>query len=214
MTDAPPSPIRLALVLMTFALVCTALVVMTNRQTIPAIATAQHEAMMQQFAEIIPRDRFDNDAITDCIVISDIEWLGTERPLKLYRFRQQQQPVAVLLQAVAPDGYNGNIDLLIGIYHNEQLAGVRVSAHKETPGLGDKIERKKSDWIEAFKQLSLTSTPAEKWTVKKDGGAFDAFTGATITPRAVIKAVNKALIYHQQHRDAIYGEGQHCEADT
>jgi len=201
---------RHALVLALFALACTALVVVTHDGTKQRIEQAEHEAMMQTFAEIIERQRFDNDAISDCIVQHDAEWLGVDRDLRVYRFRQQGDPVAVLMQAVAPDGYNGEIALLIGINSDGSLAGVRVSAHKETPGLGDKIEHAKSDWIARFKKLSLEVLPVERWKVKKDGGDFDAFTGATITPRAVVKAIAKALQFHQQHREQLYGEGTAC----
>lgn len=209
-TANTPSIPRLAFSLSLFALLCTALLVWINERTVAPIALAKHEAMMQQFSEIIARDSFDNDAIADCLIQRDAEWLGADRDFHVYRFRQQGEPRALLLQAIAPDGYNGEIALLIGINVDGSLAGVRVSVHKETPGLGDKIERAKSSWIESFKSLSLQNRTTEKWKVKKDGGDFDAFTGATITPRAVIKAVEKSLQFYQQQRDSLFFLPANC----
>jgi len=113
------------------------------------------------------------------------------------------KPVAVLATPVAPDGYSGSIKLLVGVYADGTLAGVRVLAHKETPGLGDAIEATRSDWILTFEGKSLNNPPPKAWAVKKDGGAFDQFTGATITPRAVVKAARQFLIYFQQHKEQL-----------
>ena len=110
------------------------------------------------------------------------------------------QPSAVILQVTAPDGYSGAIHLLVGIKAGGQLAGVRVLRHKETPGLGDKIELSKSPWVKSFDNKSLANPGADGWAVKKDGGKFDQFAGATITPRAVVKAVHQALQYFDQHQ--------------
>lgn len=107
------------------------------------------------------------------------------------------------MPVVAPDGYSGNINLLVGIDMSGAILGVRVTSHRETPGLGDQIELKKSDWIKSFNGRTLGSPPHSEWNVKKNGGEFDQFTGATITPRAVVKAVQKALIYFRENRQAI-----------
>jgi electron transport complex protein RnfG len=114
-----------------------------------------------------------------------------------------------VLSSIAPNGYNGEIKLLIGIKYNGELAGVRVISHKETPGLGDKIDAKKSDWILKFEGLSLTNPTESKWKVAKDGGEFDQFTGATITPRAIVEAVKKSLVFFQQHRDQLFEANDH-----
>jgi electron transport complex protein RnfG len=114
------------------------------------------------------------------------------------------QPVAAIFTSVAPDGYSGNIKLLVGILHNGVLAGVRVISHKETPGLGDAIEADRSNWILSFNEKSLQNPPLKQWGVKKDGGFFDSFTGATITPRAVVNAVKNTLLYFQENREMIF----------
>jgi electron transport complex protein RnfG len=121
-----------------------------------------------------------------------------------YRARRAGQPVAVILRFAAVDGYSGEIGLLAGIEADGRLAGVRVTSHRETPGLGDAIEIGKSDWIRAFDGKSLNAPPAADWAVRRDGGVFDQFTGATITPRAVVRAVRAALEYHERNRDALY----------
>ncbi|MBD3634211.1 MAG: electron transport complex subunit RsxG, partial [Methylophaga sp.] len=130
--------------------------------------------------------------------------LGTVEPTAGDRARQNGELVAVVLTVIAPDGYSCTIRMLVGIYHSGKLAGVRVIDHKETPGLGDKIDVKKDDWILQFEGLSLGKPPASKWKVKKDGGEFDQFTGATITPRAVVAAVKKSLEYFRKHRDELF----------
>ena len=104
------------------------------------------------------------------------------------------------IPATAPDGYSGNIDIITGVYRNGEVAGVRVVSHQETPGLGDKIELKKSDWVLAFNGKSLGAPSYERWTVKKDKGVFDQLTGATITPRAVTKAVRNTLDYYRNNK--------------
>ena len=111
---------------------------------------------------------------------------------------------AAVLTAVAPEGYGGGIRLLVAINYDGTLAGVRVLSHHETPGLGDKIEAERSDWILQFEGLSLENPAPRNWRVKKDGGRFDQFTGATITPRAVVAAVYDALVYFEAHREALF----------
>src|SRR5690606_16997828 len=129
--------------------------------------------------------------------------LRLPEPATAWRARQQGQVVVVILPAVTMDGYSGRIDLLVGIRANGELAGVRVTHHRETPGLGDKLEVGKSQWIFSFEGKSLSMPAPEGWAVRKDGGEFDQFVGATITPRAVVRAVRNALLYFQQHRDEL-----------
>ena len=114
------------------------------------------------------------------------------------------EPVAALFRTVAKDGYSGSIHLLVGVKTNGELLGVRALAHKETPGLGDEINLSRSDWILGFNQRSLDNPILEDWAVKKDGGIFDAFTGATITPRAVVGEVKKTLLYFRDHQDELF----------
>jgi electron transport complex protein RnfG len=111
--------------------------------------------------------------------------------------------VAVILPVTAPDGYSGTIELIVGVNRDGTVAGVRALQHRETPGLGDKVDVKKSDWVLDFNGHSLGQPPEEQWTVKKDGGVFDTFTGATITPRAVTAAVKRGLLYFDAHRESL-----------
>ena len=117
-------------------------------------------------------------------------------------------PVAVVLALIAPDGYGGPIKLLVGINADGSLAGVRVVNHHETPGLGDAIDTRRSNWILGFTGRSLGDPSPAQWAVRKDGGVFDQFTGATITPRAVVKAVKRALVYFEAHRDTLFADGK------
>lgn len=131
------------------------------------------------------------------------EWLGTDQPVTVYRARKSGQPVALFATPVAPDGYSGPIQLLVGVYADGTLAGVRVLAHKETPGLGDAIDEKRAPWIFGFAGKSLSNPGLDGWRVKKDGGSFDQFTGATITPRGG-QATRRFLEYVRDHRDALF----------
>ena len=130
--------------------------------------------------------------------------LGTESPAMAYRARKNDLPVAIIINAIAPDGYSGKIHLLIGIYYDGSIAGVRVVKHAETPGLGDAIEVRKSDWILNFDQRSLENPSITEWKVKRDGGYFDQMTGATITPRSIVKAVKNTLIYFRDHKEELF----------
>jgi electron transport complex protein RnfG len=139
--------------------------------------------------------------------------LGTAEPIDAFVVSDDGRPVAAILAPVAPDGYNGAIHLLVGLTADGTITGVRVLSHSETPGLGDRIERAKSDWILQFDGKSLAKPPPEKWAVVKDGGVFDALTGATITPRAVVKALRNTLLYFERHRDELFAEAEaHGEA--
>ncbi len=193
-----------ALILTGFAVVGTGLVVVTYSSTKDIIAEAQRAALETSLNQLVPADRYDNRITEDSIEVAAPEWLGTDQPVTVYRARKNGQPVALFATPVAPDGYSGPIQLLIGVYADGTLAGARVLAHKETPGLGDGIEEKRSPWILAFAGKSLDNPPPERWKVKKDGGAFDQFTGATITPRAVVKATRKFLEYIQTHQARLF----------
>lgn len=190
-----------------FAIVGTGLVALTYENTREIIAQKQRETLLESLHALVKPEQHDNDMFTDRIVVRDTVLLGSKEDIPVYRARMHGQPVALVLSPIAPDGYSGDIKLMVAINYDGSLAGVRVVSHHETPGLGDKIELERSDWIHAFAGRSLTSPVAEKWKVKKDGGIFDQFTGATITPRAVVKAVHNTLRYYDQHRDELYGSG-------
>ncbi len=193
-----------ALILSGFAVVGTGLVAVTYTSTRDIIAEAQRKALEASLNQLVPADRYDNRVTEDRIEVVAPAWLGTDQPVTVYRARKNGQPVALFATSIAPDGYSGPIQLLIGVYADGTLAGARVLAHKETPGLGDGIDEKRSPWILAFAGKSLENPRPDGWKVKKDGGAFDQFTGATVTPRAVVKATRKFLEYVQTHREQLF----------
>ena len=197
-----------ALILAGFSVVGAGLVAVTYTSTKDIIAAAQQAALEASLNQLVPADRYDNRVVEDVIKVVAPEWLGTDQPVTVYRARKNGQPVALFATPYAPDGYSGPIQLLIGVYADGTLAGVRVLAHKETPGLGDGIDEKRSPWILAFTGKSLENPPLERWKVKKDGGAFDQFTGATITPRAIVKATRTFLEYVKTHREALFAKAK------
>lgn len=187
-----------------FAVVGVALVAYTWQQTAPQIAENERHVLMSTLNDVLPANAYDNDLLDDAITVQAPERLGTVAPVTVYRAYKNGEPAAALFTTVAPDGYSGEIRLLVGVNADGVVTGVRVLAHKETPGLGDYVEIDRSDWITAFAQNSLDNPPLEDWDVKRYGGAFDQFTGATITPRAVVRAVKNTLIYFREHRDEIF----------
>lgn len=193
-----------ALNLTAFALIGTAILAFTYSQTYAPIAKSVEDEKFRLISQIVPHELFDNDIIKDTQQIAPDPLLGNDGITTAYRARLQNKPSVLVMEAVAPDGYSGKIFMLIAIRENGELAGVRVVAHKETPGLGDYIEVGRSDWIRGFDGASLEKYNDAGWHVKKDGGHFDYMAGATITPRAVVKAVHKALQYFGQHRDALF----------
>lgn len=195
---------KTAIVMMLFAVVFTAMMAYVHLYTADTIAQSEAEARLSLFKQILPEDQYNNPLLEDTIEIGPDVLLGNTLPSIVYRGRMNQSPSAVILEAIAHDGYSGDIKLLIAIKADGSLGGVRVLSHKETPGLGDYIDIGHSDWITHFNQQSITNTPEAQWAVKKDGGKFDYMVGATITPRAVVKAVHHALQYAQQHQDSLF----------
>lgn len=191
-----------------FGVLGSALVALTWQATAERIAHNERQALLRQITTLVPADRIDNDILADTRQVQAPDALGTPETT-VYTARLGGRPVAVVLSpVVAPDGYNGPIRLIVGINADGSLAGVRVLAHKETPGLGDKIDAARSDWITRFAGRSLGDPPIGRWKVHKDGGEFDQFTGATITPRAVVKAVKQSLEWAKAHRAALFGDDQ------
>jgi electron transport complex protein RnfG len=187
-----------------FAVVGTTLVALTEYSTSAAIVENERQVLLRNLYALLPRDRLDNDIATDTLLLPASALLGTDNHSTVYRARLRGEPVAAIFNSIAPDGYNGKIHLLVGVYIDGSLAGVRVVKHAETPGLGDAIEIRKSLWIDGFAGKSLTNPSQDHWGVKRDGGDFDQFTGATITPRAVVAAVRNTLLYYQQNADMIF----------
>ena len=196
-----------ALILGLFSVVGTGLVALTYEGTAERIAENERQALLRSLHQLIAPESHDNDIYADVITVHDKAMLGSKDGVNVYRARKGGLPIAAVINATAPDGYNGSINLLVGINYDGTLAGVRVVSHRETPGLGDGIEVERSDWILGFNGRSLLDPEANGWKVKKDGGVFDQFTGATITPRAIVKAVYNTLRYYQGHREALFADG-------
>jgi len=198
-------PVLRSSVLLGFiALLGTALLAGVNDLTRERIIAQEKRRVLQQLNEIIPTNRFNNDLLEDVIEIDDEEFFNHREPVTVYRARMDGEPVAVMMILTTPDGYNGDIRLLAGVDTSGTVLGVRVVSHKETPGLGDPIEIEKSDWVLGFNKKSLHEPQASGWAVKRDGGRFDQFTGATISPRAVVKAMHRVLLYFEQNRQSIF----------
>ena len=196
--------VKTAWVMVLFTIVGTLALALMHAQTQQPISQAEQETRMRLFGQVLSHDAYDNPLLQDNITIPAGGMLNNRESTELYRARLQGKPAAVVLQATAPDGYSGDIKLLVAIDKDGKVLGVRVIAHRETPGLGDYIDIAHSDWIRNFDAQSLQKTNDEGWHVKKDGGQFDFVTGATITPRAVIKAVHKALKFYADHQQAIF----------
>ncbi len=202
------STLQTAVNLVFFAVLGTAVLASTFFMTHDAIQKSEEAEKLKLIMQIVPTELFDNDIIQDTLSVPASDLLGTQDTTFAYRARLKDEPSAVVLESVAPDGYSGKIALILAVRANGELAGVRVVAHKETPGLGDYIELPKSPWIKGFDSKSREVYKDADWKVKKDGGQFDYMAGATITPRAVVKAVNKALIYFGENRDKLFAANE------
>lgn len=201
-----------------FAVAGTTLVALTEHDTKDEIAHNEQLSLQRKLNKVIPPDAYDNDLAADTTQVSSKELLGAAKPVTVYRARKHGEPVAAIFTAIAPDGYTGTIKLLIAVRDSDEtILGVRVIEHHETPGLGDWIEAERSDWIQTFSSHSLSNPDELGWRVK-DGGIFDQFTGAAVTPRAVVKAVHKGLKYYHLHKAELYrpeaGATAAAEGDT
>lgn len=193
------------------ALLSTALVAITHALTEDTIQEQQQRQLAKALNQVIPESMHDNALHKTCRLIQNADALGTDEAQPFYVATQNDTVTAVAIQAIAPDGYNGAISVLIGMdatSHN--VLGVRVLAHNETPGLGDKVDIRVSDWVQSFAGKKVTAENDNRWAVRKDGGQFDQFTGATITPRAVVKAVKKAAWYVSQNQDVLINQPVNC----
>ena len=198
------SMLKNSVILGLFAVFTVGLVAITQQGTAERIASAERDAKARALSEILPAGSYDNHLLDHPRSVQS-PLLGYSQAKPAYIARLHGQISAIIFQVSAPDGYSGAIHLLVGIFADGRLAGVRVLGHKETPGLGDKIELAKSDWVRSFEGKSLSDPGEDGWAVKKDRGEFDQFAGATITPRAVVKAVHGALRYFDKHRAQLLG---------
>ena len=196
--------IRSSVLLGFIALLGTALLAGVNELTHERIIEQEKLRVLQQLNAIVPTALFNNDLLEDVIEIRDEVSFRHPAPVTVYRARMDGQPVAVMMIVTAPDGYNGDIRLLAGIDAAGTVLGVRVVSHRETPGLGDPIEVERSDWILGFENKSLHNPEAGGWAVKRDGGQFDQFTGATISPRAVVRTVHNTLLYFNANKQMLF----------
>jgi electron transport complex protein RnfG len=200
---------RTAAILFVFVIVFTGLLSAAYQWTKPAIEASAAEEKMKLVNEVLPHGDYDNDLLNDTLTLPPTPELGLVEATTLFRARKENQPVALVFEAVAPDGYAGKVRLLIALRADGSLAGVRVTQHKETPGLGDYVDPRKdknkaAPWISQFTGLSLATVTDKGWRVKKDGGRFDYYAGATVTPRAVVKAVHKAIQWAEPQRDKLF----------
>jgi len=211
MKELSRSTVLAAVNLLVFTIIGTTLLAFTFDQTRAPIAKSEEEEKLKLISQLLPSDLFDNNVARDVLTLKADPLLGTSDDSTAFRARLKGQPSAVVLEAIAPDGYSGKISMLVAIKASGEIAGVRVVSHRETPGLGDYIDLGKSNWIKNFDGASNTRYKDPDWKVKKDGGQFDYMAGATITPRAVVKAVHKALQYFEANRDKLFAAAPAAE---
>jgi len=195
-----------ASLLMLVAAMGAALVGMTFTNTKDVIKHNEKLTLLRKLNHIIPAETYNNDLLHDAITIKPDFLLNTKEDTLAYRARKNERNVAVVFTSIAPNGYNGSIQLLVGVNADGSLSGVRVVKHRETPGLGDAVDIAHSNWILGFNGKSLSDPDEKDWKVKRDGGIFDQFTGATITPRAVVKAVHNALLYFDKNQAVLFSK--------
>ena len=195
-------------VLATFAIVCTAIVGTVHLLTKDKIEQQKQQQLLDRLSQVIDPTSYNNEIIKDCTMVN----IGpTAQAHAAYIASYNDLPVAIAITATAPDGYNGNIDVIVGITTAGVVSGVRVLSHNETPGLGDKIELDRNSWITSFNGKKINGNPDSRWKVAKDGGMFDQFTGATITPRAVVKVVHNTVVYFNENKEALFNQPKNCE---
>jgi electron transport complex protein RnfG len=198
------SMLKSGVTLAVIAAICTALVAATFHLTKDRIA-ANDKALLEQSLQPALSDTFYEGGVSESrLVIPPPHDLPGSNAAIIYRVYAQDEPVAALFVVTARDGFSGPIQILLGVNFDGDVTGLRILKHRETPGLGDKIESKRSDWVHQFAGRSLRDPLLAQWSIQRDGGAFDALTGASVTPRAVVKAMRDTLIYFDAHRDEIF----------
>lgn len=215
--DIPPPPppsitkvsARTAGILAVFVVLFTALMASTYVATKPALEASAKAEKLQLIDAVLPRNNYDNILLDDAITLPAAPALGLDEPTRAYRARLHGEPVALVFEAAAPDGYAGRIGLILAYRADGRLAAVRVTEYKETPGLGDYIDPKKDrnkarPWITQFNDLGFEQLPVADFKVRKDGGRIDQMSGATISARAVTNAVRSALEWANAHREALF----------
>ena len=196
--------LKTAITMLAFASIGTSLLAYVFDITRAPIEASEKEARLALFKEILPVNVYDNDLLKTTVEIDPNDLLGNRVSTIANIAKFNNKTTGVILEAIAHDGYSGDIKLLIAIRADGSISGVRVLAHKETPGLGDYIDIAHGKWIKLFDDESVHKTPTANWQVKKDGGKFDYMVGATITPRAVVKAVLKALQFYEINKQTLF----------
>ncbi|CAA0100484.1 Electron transport complex subunit RnfG [BD1-7 clade bacterium] len=191
-----------------FAVVVAASLAATELYTRDLREAAIRKVKSKALEEVVSPKLRDNVLLDSAITVDDQKYLKLKDPASIYVARKNGDITAFIIPTRAPDGYGGAINTIVGVNLNGDITGVRVITHKETPGLGDKVETKKSDWVYEFNGRSLTNPEADGWAVKKDRGIYDQFTGATITPRAVVGSVHNALLFYKANKSELLKKAQ------
>jgi electron transport complex protein RnfG len=212
MAEAEGSVVRTLLFVGVIAVAAAALVTSSYELSKDRIAANERARLVASLNSVLDPALGDTD-LNPVLVDAHDELLGSADPIDVFVIMTGGRPAATVFATIAPDGYNAEIQLLIGISPDERVTGVRVVRHRETPGLGDAIEIGKTDWIRQFDGKSLRDPAPALWAVDRDEGAFDSLTGATVTPRAVIKAVKNTLVYFGAHKDELFAAAAHAAAD-
>jgi len=185
------------------ALISLILLSSVNHVTKEPIEKANRLWLLDNLSAVLPEGPFDQNPVLSRRQYI-VDELGANEPIDLYLATKNTKPVAIAMEVIAPDGYSGKIKILLGVHKNGGIIAARVIDHKETPGLGDDIEFRKSTWITQFNGLSLDTSPPAQWNTKRENGHFDALTGATVTSRAVIQAIYRALAWFNDNRDELF----------
>lgn len=201
---ADNSIMRGGLTLAAIAAICTSLVAFTYQLTDERIAANEQAWLEQSLQPALSGLFFDSGVSESVVTIPAPHELPGSEDAVIYRVYSGESPVAALFVVSARDGYAGAIRMLVGVDINGNVTGVHVLAHRETPGLGDRIESSKTDWVKQFDGHSLGNPVTDGWKIRRDGGEFDQLTGASVTPRAVVKAVRETLEYFDANAVAIF----------
>jgi electron transport complex protein RnfG len=212
--DRSPSAWSSGIVLAIVAAICTALVTITQRVTAPRIAENEKAYLEQSLRPALAGVFYDNDLSESTLTLPPPHGLPGNETAIIYRLFSEERPVAAVFVVSARGGYAGPIRLLVAVEYSGTVTGVQVLEHHETPGLGDLIEPSRSNWLQQFENASLQDPPRDRWTIRRDGGAFDQLTGASITPRAVVRAVKETLLYYEANRDSVFERPAEPEAEV
>lgn len=197
---------KAGVMLAVFALISVLFIATTNTLTKDKIAENKARTLLQKLNEVAPQDSYDNDLANSKFILTKQD-TGFDRDTPVYLATRNGKPVTAIFEVTTLKGYSGAITMLVGVNSNDlSISGVRITQHAETPGLGDKMETRKSNWVLGFNSKSLSNLKISGWQVKKDGGEFDQFTGATITPRAIVNAVKTTLLYAQDHMGDVFDQ--------